>query len=366
MAKNIPLIPNDLIEPVKVSTKAGECHTDTIIELMEDYLSFNNLFNSAVDKIQFSMEIYKKNEYQHAISLLWAGILLLLKSKLYSIHPILIVSDIYKLISVDFNYKLTEKSVLKLRETKTFQSEELDRISSNLFKEFESFDDLSAYYEITRHNQLANLEKYVVKERSKFQIVEPGEQFDFPTVSYEQILERFKHFGVDRSIINRYKTELGELKRTRNSIEHYFASHENETLKKTYEKSILFIQDYIEIELNQPSEDLFRNWNDFLEIPDIENNRQSIVNRYIDYEQHSSRSISKGVDPKYESLCTACGSPTIERDDILYCKNCGNEDEFDVCCCCDDAIPNNDMSRSFFIEREMCSDCVDYYIHKEK
>ena len=69
-------------------------------------IRYEDLRDNAISYFEDAIGEYKNKKYKNAVSELWAGILLLLKCKLFKINPILIVKDIFDCLEISAKYAI--------------------------------------------------------------------------------------------------------------------------------------------------------------------------------------------------------------------------------------------------------------------
>ena len=191
----------------------------------------------------------------------------------------------------------------------------------------------------------------------EFDFEAPELDQDYKTITYDEIKKRLVKFKEKDIVLKKYENKLNDLRKVRNRMEHYINDYNEDDLLNIYNYAIPFINDYLELELDESAELLFENWDDFIEIEELARSREEIVKEYIEENQISGRDFSKGAEYKAVSKCTVCGRETIESEDgVLYCKFCGNRDEYHRCSVCYEVFPV-DGWETFHDEIGMCDNC---------
>ncbi len=185
-------------------------------------------------------------------------------------------------------------------------------------------------------------------------------------MTYDEIKNRLKRFREKSSVLKKYDDKLNNLRKARNRLEHYVNDYGENDLLTIYHYAIPFINDYLELELHESAEQLFENWQDFINVKEIADSREEIVRQYITDNQNSDRNIAHGAELKATNTCTSCGHETIENDEgELYCKFCGNIDEFNICNTCFESFPV-DGWETFHEELGMCDNCFMDIVNRSK
>lgn len=194
-------------------------------------VTYESLLGNSVEFFSDSIESYKNQKYKNAVSSLWTGVLLLLKCKLYKIHPVLIYKDILNFLKID---------------------------DGNLI--FSSINSVK----------------------------------DLQTVTLNDIERRFKQFKIKCDVYKRYQGNLSKIQNARNQAEHCVCVLSENDLLNFYENAIPFVNDFMEEELNTDPTEVFENWTDFLSIEEVANARKKNVEEFID-EHTDIESVKNGT-----------------------------------------------------------------------
>lgn len=321
---------------------------------------FEYLRDNAISYFEDAVEDYKNKKYKNAVSELWAGILLLLKCKLFIINPILIVEDVFECLEITAKYSI---KVNKFESSKKsgFSKAEINKIKANYYKVFNSEAELLDAVNIQDINKQNSLKKnYIYILRQSFGFANPTTEMNLKTVTLDEILSRFDKLKEPNDVYKKYEKELKLLQKTRNTMEHCICCSTEEQLLALFETAVPFINDFLEDELNESAEQLFKNWNSFIEIEGIAKSREKTVDDFIN-DHTDIEDVKLGISRT--STCTKCGHETIDTGDgVLYCKFCGNEDEYEVCSECGEIIPL-DGDICFYEDMGICGNCFDYKIN---
>jgi len=328
-------------------------------------ITFDHLKNNAIEYFCSSLEDYNNGEYKSAVSDLWSGTLLLMKCKLFKIHPILLVSDILDCLALETTVCVSLVKLDEIANEKQFSKIDIENINSIISNSYSSFQQLCVACSISSENKKHVLYKYCLEKRTSFSFDTPDLEKDLKTVTLDEILKRFKQLKEPNEVYQKYSKHLEYIKKARNRMEHYVNDLKSEQLLPMYEYAIPFINDFLEYELDISAESEIENWKEFLDIKSIADARKETVEKYILDNQISSRDYRHGTDLRIESECSECGSKTIDvGDGYLYCKACGNKDNYNVCCECGEIFLENGYE-TFHEEINMCDDCLMYKAEKE-
>jgi hypothetical protein len=323
-------------------------------------IKYEDLRDNAVSYFEDAIEDYKNKKYKNAVSEFWAGILLLLKCKLFMISPVLIAEDIIDCLEISAKYVIKVNKFESSKKT-GFNKDEINRIKANYHKVFNSEAELLNAVNIQDINKQNSLKKnFIFIFRQSFGFVNPKTEMNLKTVTLDEILHRFDKLKEPNDVYKKYEKELKLLQKTRNTMEHCISCSTEEQLLALFETTVPFINDFFEEELNESAEQLFNNWDSFLEIEELakarEKNVDDFINAHIDIED-AKLGISR------TSICTKCGHDTIDiGNGVLYCKFCGNEDEYEVCSECGEIIPLDGFI-SFHDDIGICGECLDNKIN---
>ena len=91
-------------------------------------INYENLLDNSIEFIKSSIKFYHEGDYKNAIISLWSGILLLLKCKVFRIHPILLASDILDCVKLSVECSITYESFEKLKNDRQLNSSDIDKI----------------------------------------------------------------------------------------------------------------------------------------------------------------------------------------------------------------------------------------------
>ncbi len=328
-------------------------------------ISLDHLKNNAIEYFQSSLEAYNNNEYKSAVSDLWSGTLLLLKCKLFNIHPILLVSDILDCLALETRISISFMKIDEIENEKQFSKEDIENIKKIQGNEYSSFIELYNACNINTDNKKQTLYKYCIEKRLSFSFDIPDLEKDLKTVTLDEIIKRFKQLKEPNEVYKKYSKHLDYIKKARNRMEHYVNDLKSEQLLTMYEYAIPFINDFLEYELEIAAESEIANWKEFLDIKNIADARKETVDKFILENQVSSRDYRHGTDLRVESECSECGSQTIDvGEGYLYCKACGNRDNYYICCECGGVFLENGFE-TFHEEINMCDDCLMYKADKD-
>ena len=114
--------------------------------------------------------------------------------------------------------------------------------------------------------------------------------------------------------IKKYEKELKLLQKTRNTMEHCICCSTDEQLLALFETAVPFINDFLEEELNESAEQLFNNWDSFLEIEELAKAREKNVGWRIDYFIVSNTLKDKILDAKIHTEVLGSDHCPIELD----------------------------------------------------
>lgn len=323
-------------------------------------IKYEDLRDNSISYFEDAIEDYKNKKYKNAVSELWSGILLLLKCKLFIINPILIVEDIFDCLEISAKFTIKVNQFESSSKT-GLGKEEIKNIKANYHKFFNSEEDLFDAIKMHDEKKQNSFRKnYIFVFRQSFGFANPTTEMNLKTVTLSEILRRFDKLKEPNDVYKKYEKELKLLQKTRNTMEHCICCSTEEQLLALFETAVPFINDFLEEELNESAELLFKNWDSFIEIKELaktrEKNVEEFINAHINIDD-AKRGISR------IATCTKCGHETIDiGNKILYCKFCGNEDEYKICSDCGEIIPL-DGDISFYDEIGICGDCLDYKIN---
>lgn len=323
-------------------------------------IKYEDLRDNAIAYFEDAIEDYENKKYKKAVSELWAGILLLLKCKLFIINPILIVEDIIDCLEISAKYAI-KMNKFESSPKPGLSKEEIKNIKDNYSKIFNNETELFNAINISdRNKQNSFRKKFIFVFRQSFGFANQTTEMNLKTVTLDEILQRFNKLKESNDVYKKYEKELKLLQKTRNTMEHSICCASEEQLLAMFETAVPFINDFLEEELNESAELLFNNWDSFLEIKELAKAREHIVDDFID--DHMDIEDGKLGWAK-TSFCTKCGHETIDiSEGVLYCKFCGNKDEYEVCSECGEIIPL-DGDVSFYEDIGICGDCLDNKIN---
>lgn len=325
-------------------------------------ITFDNLLNNSVEYFTSSLTEYKKQNYKSAISDLWSGTLLLLKCKLFNIHPVLIVSDILDCLKLDLTCFISFNDIESINSCKQFSKTDIENIKQNIGTNYKSIEEVFAACKIDSETKQIALKKFITEKRISFDLDTPDIERDFKTVTLDEIEKRFKQLKEPNEVYKKYEEKLKRIKTARNRLEHYVNDFNADQLLAMFEHSIPFINDFLEYELEISAETVFTNWSEFLEIKQLADARLETVEKFIHENWPSYKDCPEGL---HESECTMCGNRSVDiGNGVLYCKYCGNEDEYHICSECYEVFPENGFY-SFHDEIGMCDDCLMYKANKD-
>ena len=234
-------------------------------------VSYDSLLENAVRYFSDSVAFYQTKSYKNAVTSLWSGVLLLLKCKLYKVHPALICSNLEKLLELkDGNLTITSPDFLK----------------------------------------------------------------DFQTVNLNEMEKRFRQLKIGNEVYERYKNDLKNVQKARNQAEHCVCTFSEDDLLKLFETSIPFINDFLEEELNTDPVKVFHNWSEFLSIRSLAEARKKNVEIFIDeninWEDAKAGRVIIGECSECGAdsidigdgllTCKNCGN----KEKYAICSECGN------------------------------------------
>jgi DNA repair exonuclease SbcCD ATPase subunit len=325
-------------------------------------ITFDNLLNNSVEYFRSSLTEYKKQNYKSAISDLWSGTLLLLKCKLFNIHPVLIVSDILDCLKLELTCFISVNDIESINNCKQFSQADIENIKQNFGMNYKSVEEIFTACKIDSENKKKALKTFIMEKRLSFDLDTPDIERDFKTVTLDEIKKRFKQLKEPNEVYKKYEEKLERIKTARNRLEHYVNDFNSEQLLAMFEHSIPFINDFLEYELEINAETVFSNWSEFLEIKQLADARLETVEKFIHDNWSSYKDCPEGL---HESECTMCGNRSVDiGNGVLYCKYCGNEDKYHICSECYEVFPENGFY-SFHEEIGMCDDCLMYKANKD-
>lgn len=258
------------------------------------------LLINAIDYIERTVSSYYSKDYKGAILFLWAGLLLLFKYKLYLIHPSLI------------------------------------------------FD---------------NALEFVSFIKGKIQISKPTVTYNKKTIDFNENLKRLKLFGGNDSLIFDYVNQFKTIQKMRNRTEHYIYDVKENNFLLIFHEIMPFINNFIEDELNENISKLFNNWDNYLKLISISDERFKRMEKYIKKNRPSYREIKQGADDVIID-CNNCGTGSmIIQDNILYCRYCEHEEDYNICSICNEVIAENDWD-GFVDELDICQRCFNEMIDR--
>ena len=258
-------------------------------------LTFDDLLNNSINFFEESLSCYSQKKYKYSVINLWAGILLLLKSRLFKEDPILIAEKIEDCIAVK--------------------------------------DGESKY-------------SFILPEVEKLK-----------TIDYIQIEKRLTTTKLVSTTFMNYKTKgiFTRIQRMRNTVEHCINSFSQEEMKKMYKETVPFIVEFLYYDLEIKPYNVMKNWYSYSAIKDIKlhDKWKECVEEYIRLHEGNIEVIECNC-PECNSIalvvddvlhCENCGwetkdfyecekcSELIHSDDERYtkgqhfCKNCISEIE---------------------------------------
>jgi hypothetical protein len=144
------------------------------------------------------------------------------------------------------------------------------------------------------------------------------------TVDFTQLAERFRDFGLEIS-----HTQLKDLNRIRNDIEHLYTNAGREAVREAIAKAFPVLVELFRLASEDPRKALGDAWHTMLEVRSFyESERQRCD---MTFEKVDWKSGSLAAAPK---LCPKCGSLLVEQDDPANtdfqsadatCRACGEQ-----------------------------------------
>ena len=325
-------------------------------------ITFDNLLNNSVEYFTSSLAEYKNQNYKSAISDLWSGTLLLLKCKLFKIHPIMIVSDILDCLKLELSCFIKFDELKNIDDCKQLSKTDKENLKNNAGATFKSVEDIFSTCKIESENKKIIVKKFIIEKRISFDLDTPDIERDFQTVTLDVIEKRFKQLKEPNDVYKKYEEKLKRIRIARNRLEHYVNDYNSDQLLAMFEHSIPFINDFLEYELEISAETIFMNWSEFLEIKQLADARLETVEKFIHDNWPSYKDRPEGL---IESECSMCGNRSVDiGKGGLYCKYCGNEEEYNICSECNEVFPENGFY-SFHEEIGMCDECLMYKANKD-
>ena len=260
-----------------------------------------SMFQNGIDYIERAVNSYHEGDTKITCMFLWSGILLLLKQRLYDIHPSLI----------------------------------LDKIEPKLNK----------------NNEL------VIPELDK--------KGNFKTLSFDGVISRYKKNNIDTKLLDDYKRELEQLRKLRNRIEHFAFDVKDDDILKIFQSLMPFLNKFIEQELDAKPHDVFQDYDNFLQIEQFYESRIESMQDYIEKEEPGYSELKHGDLPLEKLECGYCSDGImISHGDKFYCETCSHEESLFECIRCGSRIPESECSRNCQ-EISICDDCWETIIDRE-
>ena len=177
-------------------------------------ITYDSLLKNATDYFSDSVTFYRSNTYKNAVLSLWSGVLLLLKCKLFKIHPALIVSKIENCLKIN---------------------------------------------------------------NGTLELIAPNFSENITTVTLADIEKRIRILKLPNTVYKSYETSLRKIQKARNQAEHCVCQFSENDLLKMFLEAIPFLNDFLEKELEIDPVDVFENWEDFIEIETVATARKKML-----------------------------------------------------------------------------------------
>lgn len=320
-----------------------------------------SLLQNAIDYMERAIKSYYQKDYKLGINTLWSSLLLFFKYKLFLIHPALIYTDIIKCLELEGDYFISDKTINELLKSRQFSTDEIEIIRKNMNTIFQDKEELIETISPNKRfkepkNEL--LFKALEFNRKGIKLKEPSIKDNFKTVTYSEIKIRLNEFGEKNSRIFLYDHEFKKLQNLRNRIEHYVYDIDENDFLITFHNIMPFVNDFIEFELEEDAEQLFSNWAEFIKIDSLAKSRIETVKKYLKENLPSQKEILNGEVYPLQCDCPECGCTMKKKEDNLFCKFCGFEDNYNICDNCEEVFPESGFD-TFDEEMGLCSSCSD-------
>ncbi len=325
-----------------------------------------SLLKNAVDYMERAINSYFEKDYKSGLNNLWSSLLLFFKYKLFLIHPAFIFSDVMDCVAIEGDYYISEKMLKRITDSRQFSRKEINEITlyqDKYFQERELLIDIIKSNTSLSEQKINIIKKSISIIRKDVHFVEPSIETNFKTITYQEIGDRLIKLGEKDSLFFEYKKEFDQLQQLRNRVEHFIHDfHENNFLL-IFHSVMPFINDFIEYELEENAEELFSNWGKFIEIDSLAKSRLETVKKFIRENSPNYRDIAHGEDYPLTCDCPNCGNTMIQRNEKMFCKFCGNEENYSICMDCNEVFPENGFE-TYIDDLQLCKECYLYRVNK--
>jgi hypothetical protein len=255
----------------------------------------NYMLQNAKDYIEKSVSYYHQEDFKYSLIFLWSGLLLFMKVRLFNENPLFIYASLDDFVEINANTRLPS------------------------YKKFDS----------TGNHKTVDF--YEIKKR--MMIIDPT------------------------SSIFKYKDQLNRIRLMRNRIEHFVNDYTENDYLSAMNAAFPFINDIIDNELELEATGFFDNWDEFISIKDLHDDRIRKMQAKLDVKEYH---VHTDGDTNYFVNCPQCRTGKMIDNDYgeLVCPICGNHSCFYICSRCGEVFIDDNWSQ-FNEDICMCDDCFD-------